>query len=350
MSSEPMWKEAASRALGSHLFDYLQGRPVDMPAAAIDPNEAALMRYRLVPRVLMGHPAIDMSTMLLGRRYAAPIGVGAFAADKLFHEGGVTAIGRVCARLNLPLFVSEEANTPWREVVDSGADCWLQIRGAGPVSRAISLAEAALTAGAYGIVLTVLAPAHPTPGMRPGGVDVAAEIATRGWSTIGASEGVAPLPALPAWGLAEVSALADAVHRKSGKLMVKGVLHPDDAVRVTQAGADAVLVSNIGVRQTYRWVPSIECVKEVGRALSGRPDIAVVFDGGIRHASDAIVARVLGAHMSMLVRPVAYALAADGEHGVETFLTRFIGEMSALCVWLGVADLSQLNVDHVMHV
>jgi hypothetical protein len=98
----------------------------------------------------------------------------------------VGAIARVCATLGLPIVVSEEAVTSLADVSATGADCWLQLRAAGPVDRVIRLAESAAQTGCRGIVLTVLAPVHPAPGLHPGGVDVAAQIAQRGWSTIGA--------------------------------------------------------------------------------------------------------------------------------------------------------------------
>ncbi|MCP1120795.1 alpha-hydroxy acid oxidase [Robbsia andropogonis] len=342
--------DSARQALGEHLFGYLCGRATDMPSEATDPNESALARYRLVPRILTGHSTVDIRCTLFGRAYAAPFGVGAFAADRLFGSDGVAAIARVCARLHLPLIVSEEAVTPLPTVKATGVDYWLQIRAAGPLDRAITLSQRALAAGARGVVLTVLAAAHPVPGLYPGGVDVAAEVAARGWSTIGAENGVAHLPAFPGWNIDALETLAAAIHADGGALIVKGVLHADDAASVVAAGADGVMVSNIGVRQSYRWAPSISCLSSVAAALKRTPPTAVLFDGGVRHAADVLVASALGANMSILVRPVVYALATDGEQAVETLLTRRMGEVTALSAWMGVATLSELRPDHLIHV
>lgn len=341
MSDAKSWKQRARAALGPTLFGYLRGLAFDNPGGEIDPNEQALQRYRLVPRVLAGQTDVSLECAIMGRTYAAPIGVGAFAADRLFNVQGVSAIGRVCAGLRLPLLVSEEAVTPLGEITASGVDCWLQLRAAGPFERALGLLDLAARAQCQGIVLTVLAPVHPVPGLHPGGVDVAAEIASRGWSTIGAAEGVARLPAFPAWGTEELGRLAEAVHERGMSLIIKGVLHPADALLAHAAGCDAVMVSNVGVRQLYRWAPAVERIAPVSTALEGLS--AVLVDGGFRTAADIVVARLLGAHMAVLVRPVAYAFAAGGEAAVEQMLGGLLGEMRAVCAWMGVARLEQLE-------
>jgi isopentenyl diphosphate isomerase/L-lactate dehydrogenase-like FMN-dependent dehydrogenase len=334
------WKQRALAALGPTLFGYLRGRAFDSPGAEIDPNEEALQRYRLVPRVLAGQTEVHLECSIMGRSYAAPVGVGAFAADRLFGVQGAAAIGRVCARLRLPFFVSEEAVTPLAEITASGVDCWLQLRAAGPVERAERLLDLAARADCKGIVLTVLAPVHPVPGLHPGGVDVAAAIASRGWSTIGSAKGVARLPAFPAWGTAELARLVGAVHERGMSLIIKGVLHPADALLAQAASCDGVMVSNVGVRQLYRWAPAVERIAPVSAVLEGT---SVLVDGGFRTAADIVVARLLGAHMAVMVRPVAYALAAGGEAAVEQMLGGLLGELRAVCAWMGVAGLEQLE-------
>jgi len=361
MSRKRNWMDQAAVALGPTLFNYLRGRPHDMRDADIDPNEEALARYRLVPRVLTGRQEVDVRCAIFDEEYAAPLGVGAFAADRLFDAGGVAAIGRVCARLRLPLFISEEAVTPLADVIASGAHCWLQLRAAGPIARAERLVRQAADAGCKGIVLTVLAPVHPVPGLHPGGVDVAAEIAARGWSTIGADEGVARLPAFPAWGDSELTQIVEAAHACGMKIIVKGVLHPMDATMAIAAGCDGVMVSNIGVRQLYRWAPAIDQLPAISKALlaarrpiashdAAPPSPGILIDGGIRHAADIIVASILGAQMAVLVRPVAYALAVGGEAGVEEMLSGLIGELTAVCAWMGAGNMSELQADQLSRV
>ncbi|MDR5822249.1 alpha-hydroxy acid oxidase [Caballeronia sp. LZ043] len=340
------FRDASCAALGAELYGYLVGRPHDMRPDDADPNELAWSRYRLVPRVLQGHDHVDVTCRLFGQDYAAPIGVGAFAADRLFGEEGVTAIARVCATLGLPLVVSEEAVTPLGQITATHADCWLQLRAAGPLERAIRLTQEAAQAGCRGIVLTVLAPVHPAPGLHPGGVDVAAQVAQRGWATIGASEGVAKLPAFPSWGSSEMRELLTAVHALGMRLVLKGVMHADDARAAQAAGCDGVMVSNIGVRQSYRWAPVAGQLEGIGEVLDD--GMALLVDGGIRQAADIIAARVLGAHLSVIVRPVVHALAAGGEEAVHALLRGLIGEVQAICAWMGAASPGAIARDQLI--
>jgi isopentenyl diphosphate isomerase/L-lactate dehydrogenase-like FMN-dependent dehydrogenase len=339
------FREASRAALGDELYGYLCGRPHDMNAGDTDPNERAWSRYRLVPRVLQGHAGVDVSCQLFGSEYAAPFGVGAFAADRLFGEAGVSAIAGVCASLGLPLFVSEEAVTPLADITATGVKGWLQLRAAGPMERAVRLAEYAASVGCEGIVLTVLAPVHPVPGLHPGGVDVAAHVAARGWATIGASEGVAKLPAFPSWSMNELHALLATVHALGMRLVVKGVMHPADARACHAAGCDGVMVSNIGVRQSYRWAPVSDVLERMHDS-----EATLLVDGGLRHAADIVAARVLGAQLSIIVRPVVHALAAGGEAAVHELLHGLIGELQATCAWMGAATLADIARDQLINI
>jgi isopentenyl diphosphate isomerase/L-lactate dehydrogenase-like FMN-dependent dehydrogenase len=340
------WRDESRAALGAELFGYLTGRPHDMRRDDTDPNELAWSRYRLVPRVLQGHKGVDVSCRVFGRDYAAPFGIGAFAADRLFGAQGVSAIARACAALGLPLVVSEEAVTPLAELTATGADCWLQLRAAGSVERALGLSRSAAHAGCRGIVLTVLAPVHPAPGLHPGGVDVAAQVAQRGWSTIGAQEGVARLPAFPSWGMDEFREVLAGVHALGMSVIVKGVMHPADAVAIHATGCDGVMVSNIGVRQSYRWAPVPAQLERISEALGGAASIVV--DGGIRHAADILAACVLGADLSIVVRPVVHALAAGGEAAVHDMLRTTIGELQSICAWMGAATPGGIARDQLI--
>jgi isopentenyl diphosphate isomerase/L-lactate dehydrogenase-like FMN-dependent dehydrogenase len=139
--------------------------------------------------------------------------------------------------------------------------------------------------------------------------------------------------------------LVKAVHERGMSLVIKGVLHPQDALLAQAAGCDAVMVSNIGVRQLYRWAPAVECIAPVSGVLGGT---SVLVDGGFRTAADILVARLLGAHMAVLVRPVAYAFAAGGESAVEQMLGGLLGELRAVCAWMGVARLEQLECSQLI--
>lgn len=332
--------EAARIALGDPLFRYVTGRPTDGSEDRTDPNVSALARYRLVPRVMRGASGVSLATTLAGRALAAPLAVGAFAGDRLFHPDGLLPIAQACADLGIPLFVSEETVTPLAAITAAHRACWLQIRAAGAPDRAAVLVEGAAAAGACGIVLTVLAPTHPVPGRQPGGFSVGREIAARGWTTIGSTEpGIAPLATFPAWTWTDLETVVRRARDAGLPVLAKGILHPEDATRAEEAGCAGSVVSNIGLRQTWRWAPAAERLPAV-RAAARAP---VLLDGGIRSGADVLVAVALGAAVAVTTRPVLSALAAGGGDAVRGLLGGWADEMRALAAWCGVETPEALH-------
>ncbi len=334
----------ARERLGEALFRYLLGQPRDLPSGADDANAAALQQYRLVPRVMRGVQSLNLASQPFARRWSVPLAVGAFAADRVFHPQGLLPIARVCQRLQLPLFVSEETVTPLAEVCAEHDDCWLQLRAAGPVERIINLIDHAAACRAQGIILTLLAPVHPVSGLQPGGFSIGDELLRRGWKTIGSlSAGVYPLPAFPAWSWQELESVTHYAATQGLTMMVKGVLHPEDAKLAASTGAQALMVSNIGLRQSARWATPVESMPAIRANFSG----LLAIDGGVRSGADVLVARCLGADLAVMVRPVITALAAGGEEAVESLLNGVINEITALCGWCGVSDIRELGVDYL---
>jgi 4-hydroxymandelate oxidase len=237
--------------------------------------------------------------------------------------------------------VSEETVTPLADLTATHDACWLQLRAAGPVDRARALLDQASACGAQAIVLTVLAPVHPRPGSRPGGFDVGCELQRRGWSTIGAapSTGIAPLPAFPQWSWEDVRAVADHGRAIGLPILLKGLLHPEDAALAAAAGAAAVIASNVGLRQLGRWALPLHQV----RAMSARAALPLLLDGGVRHGVDAVIARCLGATMAVAARPVVAALVANGEAGVHALLQGWLDEIASVTSWLGASSIAELD-------
>jgi L-lactate dehydrogenase (cytochrome) len=99
------------------------------------------------------------------------------------------------------------------------------------------------------------------------------------------------------------------------KLLVKGILNPADAQRVTALGTDGVVVSNHGGRQLDRAPATLDVLPHVREAVGN--DVTVILDGGVRHGQDIIAAVALGADAVMIGRPYLYGLMAGGERGVQ---------------------------------
>lgn len=338
--SDLPFADASRKALGDALFDYMIGR-ADDALGLEDANVAAFQRYALVPR-LFGGAAPDLAASLAGRPLAAPLVIGAFAGDRVFHPEGLLPVARSAQRMGLALIVSEETVTPLEDIAAANPEAWLQLRAAGPVDRVARIIQGAANAGAAGIVLTLMAPSHPRPGQRPGGFDIGAELRRRDWRTIGTmldgsnAIGVAPLPAFPVWQPEDLRDAVQAAREVGLPLIVKGVLHPGDAAPVMEAGAAGLAVSNIGLRQSGRWALALDQLPSIRAAV---PQAQILLDGGIRHPADILIARLLGADLAVTTRPVISALTGGGEEGVDAFLRRMIDGLYALTLWLGDGEV-----------
>ncbi|MBU6478700.1 MAG: alpha-hydroxy-acid oxidizing protein, partial [Xanthomonadaceae bacterium] len=129
--------------------------------------------------------------------------------------------------------------------------------------------------------------------------------------------------------------------RWGGKLIMKGVLDPDDARRAVDCGADAIVVSNHGGRQLDSAPSSISVLPEIASRVGG--DCEVWLDGGVRSGQDVLKAIALGARAVMLGRAFVYGLGAMGEAGVTTMLELIRRELDLTMVLCGVRTVAEIN-------
>lgn len=126
-----------------------------------------------------------------------------------------------------------------------------------------------------------------------------------------------------------------------GKLIVKGVMSPKDAVKVKEAGADAIQVSNHGGRQLDSALPAIEALPLI-RNIVGK-EFPLIFDSGIRGGSDILRALALGANFVMLGRPLMYGIGADGSRGLKKILNIIKEELSTALGLVGLTDVNDIS-------
>ena len=124
-------------------------------------------------------------------------------------------------------------------------------------------------------------------------------------------------------------------------VVVKGVLHPQDATECVACGADGVIVSNHDGRQVDNAVPALEALPPVVAALED--DVPVLFDSGVRRGSDALVALALGADAVQLGRPYVYGLAIDGQTGVKAVVKNFLADLDLTLGLVGYDDVEDID-------
>jgi len=126
-------------------------------------------------------------------------------------------------------------------------------------------------------------------------------------------------------------------------ILLKGILHPDDARKAVEYGMDGIIVSNHGGRQIDGSVSSIEMLPEVVKAVSGQ--IPVLMDSGIRTGADAFKALALGAKGVCIGRPYAYGLAIAGEAGVREVLKNFLADFELTMGLAGCRNIEDIGLE-----
>lgn len=125
------------------------------------------------------------------------------------------------------------------------------------------------------------------------------------------------------------------------KVILKGIMSPDDALLAVQHGADAIVVSNHGGRQLDSVPSTIEVLPEIVKVVAGR--IPVILDGGITRGSDVFKALALGADLVLIGRPVLWGLALDGQRGVENVSNILERELSRTMALSGVTSIKEID-------
>ena len=128
-------------------------------------------------------------------------------------------------------------------------------------------------------------------------------------------------------------------------IMLKGILHPDDARRALDHGMDGIIVSNHGGRQVDGAITSLDALPAIVQTVSGR--IPVLLDSGIRSGADAFKAIALGANAVCIGRPYAYGLACGGERGVYEVIRNFLAEFELTMGLAGCKNISEITSDRV---
>jgi 4-hydroxymandelate oxidase len=322
--------ESVARGKLSQLaFDYAAGGAGEERTLA--ENVAAFARWRFRPRFLVDVSKRDLSTTLLGRTHPAPFGVAPTAFHRLFHEDGEPAVARACAARGVLHCVSTLSTATLEDIAGVGQPRWFQVYIHKDRALTRELVERAVAAGYEALVLTIDAPVWalrerdrrnrfslPAP-LTLANFERHLDPAT---SNVDGLQAYVNRQFDPSVTWADIAWLRDI----SGlPVLVKGVLTREDAALAAEHGCAGVVVSNHGGRMLDRVPATLDALPEAVEAVGGR--IPVVFDGGVRHGADALVALALGARFVLLGRQVVWGLAAGGEAGVARVLDLFRDEL-----------------------
>ncbi len=349
-------ERAARETLQPHVYAYIAGGAGS--GQTMRANRRAFSRWSLLPRLLGDIGEVDTSVRLFSEVLSSPIIVAPIGALSIITPEAEVGVARAAAAVGVTMCMSTSASKSIEEVGQAlgPARGWFQLYWPSDPDLGTSFVRRAEAAGFSAIVLTLdnrVQPFRPLS-MEYGYVPFLAGEAHGVYTSdpifrarLSVSPEVDVRPTLEEWQrVCEAQTLTweticEIRTLTSLPLIVKGVLRADDARRVVDLGADAVVVSNHGGRQVDSSVASLTQLPEVVAAVAG--DIPVLFDSGIRTGANVLTAVALGAAAVMVGRPLVWALATRGEAGVQDALRCLLADVELTMANLGVSHLCELR-------
>jgi len=320
-------------------------------------NREAFDRWRIVPKFLRDVSQRDLSRDVLGTHFPVPVALAPVGVQGIVHPEAELAVARAAGALGLPMVLSTVSTFPMEQVMAAGAGPkWFQLYW--PVDKDVtaSFLDRAKAAGFSALVVTLdtfilawrprdLSRAYLPFLHRMGLANYEADPAFL--AGLEKSPDEDPTASVLRW----MGMFGDPAKRWedlvwlrehwSGPIVLKGVLHPDDARRAADAGMDGVVVSNHGGRQIDGEIAALDALPEVVAAAGDR--LTVLFDSGIRTGSDVMKAVALGARAVLVGRPYVYGLGLGGEEGVRHVLRSLLAELDLSMALTGCASLADVT-------
>jgi lactate 2-monooxygenase len=347
-------EEAARHVMTPEAYGYVAGSAGRETTA--DANVAALQRWRIQPRMLRGVGERDLTTTILGTTLSAPVLTAPVGALGIVSPDAERSVARVTSALGLGTVLSTLSNTSLEEVAVAAGEGprWFQLYWPRSRELALSFVRRAEASGYSALVLTV---DTWTLAWRPRDLEAAylpflhgagmgnyltdpvfrallAEPPERGPDALRAALLTwAEMFQNPQLTWDDLAWLAD---QTSLPVLVKGIGHSDDALAAIDAGAAGIIVSNHGGRQVDGARAALDNLVDIADAHGDRT--TVLFDSGVRSASDIVVALALGAQAVLVGRPWVYGLALGGEDGVRHVLRNLLAELD---ITLGLAGYAR---------
>jgi lactate 2-monooxygenase len=349
-------EQKAKAVLSTKAFDYVAGSAGSEATARA--NRDAFGRWRIVPRLLRDVSHRDLAVDVLGLKLRAPVMLAPIGVQSILNKEGELAVARAARALQVPMILSTVSSYSIEEVAGALGDTprWFQLYWPRDDALAASFISRAELAGYSAIVVTLdtyllawrdrdLANAYLPFLDGDGLANYFSDPVFR--ASVGEDPLLNPVAAITYFG----QVFSDPARTwgdleklcRSTRLpvLVKGVLHPDDARRAVDNGAAGVIVSNHGGRQLDGALPALEALPTIVDAIGDRAPI--LFDSGIRRGSDVFKAIALGARSVLLGRPYAFGLAVGGEQGVYDVLANLIADIDLTLGLCGCATLTEVS-------
>ncbi|MED1792197.1 alpha-hydroxy-acid oxidizing protein [Brevibacillus nitrificans] len=347
------WEQKARELLPAGPFDYIAGG--SGAEETLVSNRAAFGKWAIVPRMLRDVSKRTLGIELFGQQLKTPVLLAPVGMQAIANEEGELATARAAAAAGVPMVVSTVSAHTLEQIAETMGDAprWFQLYWSNDREVCASMVKRAEAAGYTAIVLTVdtIMLGWKRRDFR------------NGYSPLREGRGLANYVSDPVFcsRLSEVNTenaveevLRNIYHptlnwddidylRQHTKLpiLVKGILHPDDAKLAVERGVDGIIVSNHGGRQLDGAISTLDALPAIAEAVDGR--IPVLLDSGVRTGADVVKAIALGATAVLIGRPFMFGLAVAGEKGVASVLDTLINELDVSVALSGSNSVAELN-------
>jgi L-lactate dehydrogenase (cytochrome)/(S)-mandelate dehydrogenase len=368
-------RHMARRRLPRLLFELIESGVED--ERGLLHNRAAFESFRLLPRYLVDVTNCRQETELWGTRYASSFGFAPTGFAGLLRPGAELMLARAAAAANVPMILSGASIAAMEDVAKAAPhNAWYHLYPAREGRITEDLVRRAGDAGFSALVLTVDNPVYPKRErdtrngfkhpMRLRLGTILEALIHPGWATQYIRSG--GMPRMENWAAylpagASGQDVASFFRSQSpcvqtwrnletlrrqwrGRLVLKGIQHPDDAARAVDAGIDGIIVSNHGGK-SFDPLPSpletLPLIRErVGDAM------VLMLDSGIRRGSDILIARCLGAQFTFVGRAALYGVAAGGEAGAQRTIDILRQEIGLSLALIGCTDIAELGLKNLL--
>ncbi len=331
------YEARAKATLQADIWDYLDAGSSDGRTRRA--NEHVFDAIALRPRPLADVRGGHTHTELFGRTLTHPFLLAPVAYQRLFHAQGESGVAMAAEAQQTTLIVSSLASQPLTDIAATGADLWFQLYWQSDRPRTLRLLRKAEQAGAQAIVFTVDAPVkQATLDLPP---DITAVNLEAAMPTAPPAAGASVvfdqwMTVAPRWD--DLDWLRNQTRLP---LLVKGLLHGDDAARAADAGCDGLIVSNHGGRIIDGTPTALDTLKAFRLRLA--PGLPLLFDSGIRSGQHAFKAIAAGAQAVLVGRPYLWGLAAAGPMGVAHVIRLLRDELEMTMALMGCPTVESIT-------